>query len=192
MCSGDFLSGHIVYGIILRGNVKNLADNSEDKIKEDTILKQLNYNVFNNLILTQDDIVCSHIFEYLSTKDSPNGINLHAWERLNKKFQPITGASKTKLSKKFEKNELDGVTRDPEDCITDLEWLIWDLQKLGVIVDDVEMMTHILSSLPEEYEIVVENLEEKLDDDIDTLTIEIIWITISTKYDIMNAHSNQK
>ena len=90
------------------------------------------------------------------------------------------------------KNELDGVTRDPEDCITDLEWLIWDLQKLGVIVDDDEMMTHILSSLPEEYEIVVENLEEKLDDDIDTLTIEIIWITISTKYDIMNAHSNQK
>ena len=49
-----------------------------------------------------------------------------------------------------------------------------NLQTLGVIIDYVETMTHILSSLPEKYENIVKNLEEKLDYDIDMLTIEII------------------
>ena len=50
---------------------------------------------------------------------------------------------------------------------------------------------HVLSNLPEEYENIVENLEEKLDDNIDMLTIQIIWDTLSAKYDIMSARSNQ-
>ena len=33
------------------------------------------------------------------------------------------------------------------------------------------MMTHILSNLPEEYQIVVEILENKLDDEDNTLTV---------------------
>ena len=36
------------------------------------------------------------------------------------------------------------------------------------------MMTHILSNLPKEYENIVENLEDELDDNIDMLTIKII------------------
>ena len=42
-------------------------------------------------------------------------------------------------------------------------------------------MTHILSNIPEEYENIVENLEYKLDDDIDMLIIEIIWDKLSEK-----------
>ena len=53
------------------------------------------------------------------------------------------------------------------------------------------MMTHILSNLPEEYDSIVENLEEKVDDDIDMLTIKKIQEKISVKYDRMNARSNQ-
>ena len=47
------------------------------------------------------------------------------------------------------KIELDYVTRDFEDWITEIELLRGDSQKLGVIIDDIEMMTHILSDLPE-------------------------------------------
>ena len=49
-----------------------------------------------------------------------------------------------------------------------------DLRKLVVIIDDVEMMTHVLSNLTEEYENIVENLEDKLDDKIDPLNIQRI------------------
>ena len=71
--------------------------------------------------------------------------------KLNKKFHPMTGASNTRLRKKFAKCKLDDVTRDPEEWIYELELLRGDLWKLGVIIDDVKMMTHILSNLPEEY-----------------------------------------
>ena len=47
------------------------------------------------------------------------------------------------------KSELDDVTRDQEDCITELELLRGNLRKLGVIIDDVKMITHILSNLTE-------------------------------------------
>ena len=75
----------------------------------------------------------------------------------------MSRASKTRLRKKFTKCGLDDVKRDLEDWIADLELLRVDLQKLGIIVDDVEIMTHIMSNLPEEYDNIVENLKEELD-----------------------------
>ena len=56
-----------------------------------------------------------------------------------------------------------------------------DLRKLGFIIDDVEMMTHIISNLPEGYENIVENLEEELYDDVGPLTIEMITYKFSVK-----------
>ena len=53
------------------------------------------------------------------------------------------------------------------------------------------MMTHIISNLPEEYENIVENLEDKLHNDIAMLTIERIQEKLPAKYNQMNAQSNQ-
>ena len=108
-----------------------------------------------------------------------------------KKIDPTKEASKIRLSNKFAKNDLNYVTRYPEDWVSDLELLIGDLRKLGFIIDDVEIMTHILSNLPEEYENIFENLEKELDYYIDMLTIKIIWDKLSAKYDSMNVESNQ-
>ena len=61
----------------------------------------------------------------------------------------MSGEPKTILQNKFAKIKVDDVTRDPEDWITELELLRGDLRKLGVIIDDVKIMNHILSKLPE-------------------------------------------
>ena len=61
----------------------------------------------------------------------------------------MTGATKTRLCKKFTEIKLYDVIRDTEDQITELELFRGDLQKLGLIIDDVEMMTHLMSNLPE-------------------------------------------
>ena len=61
----------------------------------------------------------------------------------------MTGASKTRLRNKFAKSELYDVTREPEDWITELKLLRVNLRELRVIINDVEMMIHILSNLPE-------------------------------------------
>ena len=167
----------------------NLA-NKEENTKEDDRLVQTNKNAYYDLILAQDDTVCFKIVEKLATKELPNGCALRAWERLNKKFQSMTGAFKKILCKKIAKSELYDVTRDAEDWISELELLRGDLRKLGVIIDDAKMMTRILSNLPEEYKNIIENPKDELEEDIDTLTIERIQDKISAKYNRINELSN--
>ena len=71
------------------------------KDKEDTILNQINNNAYNDLIMNQDDTVCFHNVELLFNDELPNERILRAWERLNKKFQPIPETSNAGLYKKF-------------------------------------------------------------------------------------------
>ena len=87
-------------------------------------------------------------FQEFVTKDLPNGSTLYKWERLNEEFLPETGSSKTRIWNESAKRKLFYVTRDTEDWITELELFIGDFRKLGVIIDDVEMMTHIMYNLP--------------------------------------------
>ena len=53
-------------------------------------------------------------------------------------------------------------------------------------------MTHILYNLSEEYQIIVELLEENLDDKYNPITIESIRDNLSVKFDRMNGQSGQK
>ena len=77
---------------------------------------------------------CFHIVEESITKDFPSGSTLLAWERLNKKFQKMKGASKTILRNKFAKSESGGVTRDPKDWFNELELLRVDKKKLEFLL----------------------------------------------------------
>ena len=103
----------------------------------------------------------------------------------------MEGASKTRLQKKLSKCKLDDVTRDPEDWITELESLRGKIRELRVIIDDTEIITHIMPNLPEEYENSNENLKDKLNDEIDMLTIKRIWDKIADKYNKTNAKYNK-
>ena len=107
------MSEHIGYGITLRVTMKTPNYIAKDKAKEDAILKQLNKNSYNDLILAQYDTVCFNIVEESVTNELPYGSTLRALEILKKKFQPIIGASKTRLRKKFAKSEFNDATRVP-------------------------------------------------------------------------------
>ena len=48
-------------------------------------------------------------------------------------------------------------------------------------------MINIMLNLPKEYDNIVENLEDELDDDIDLLTIKIIWGKLQAKNSRTNA-----
>ena len=54
------------------------------------------------------------------------------------------------------------------------------------------MMTHILSNLPEEYQSIVEILEDKLDDKDDHLNIERILEKLLVKFGHMNEQSGPR
>ena len=95
-------------------------------------------------------------------------------DKLSIKFEPTTGDSKKILHKKFSKYKLYDVTRNPKERITKLELILQDLQKSDVHIDNSEMMTNIISNLPEEYQNIIEILKYELDDKEEPLTIERI------------------
>ena len=154
--------------------MKFLADNTEENNKEDWITNQLNNNSYKNIVLEQYGTMCLQIIEEFITEYFPNGSTLREWVRLNKKIQPIKGASKIRPFKKCEKSECYCVTKYLDYWITDLESLRSDLWILGFKIDGVKIMTQLLSNLPEEYKNIIENLEYKLDNDINLLAIKII------------------
>ena len=68
--------------------------------------------------------------------------------------------------------KIDDITRNPKEWITEIKLIRGDLKKLDWHIDDSEMMTHILSNLPEEYHTIMEILEDKLDGKFTPLTID--------------------
>ena len=59
-------------------------------------------------------------------------------------------------------------------------------------IDDSEMMSHILSNLPEEYQTIKEILEDKLDYNSEFITIERIRDNILVNYDQITNNKDQK
>ena len=87
-------------------------------------------------MLAQEDTVCFHIIEEAKTEANNYGDAIIAWIKLSRKIEPNTVASKTRLRNKSAKYELDNITRNTKEWITELELLMGDLQKLDVHIDD--------------------------------------------------------
>jgi len=80
-----------------------------------------NVQVYNDLILScQDDITFGIVDESVSNT-FPDGDARMAWERLQEKFEPSTGAAKVQLKKEFHQLKLASTDEDPDNWITQLE-----------------------------------------------------------------------
>ena len=93
--------------------------------------------------------------------------------KLSGNFKPTTGASKTRLRKKFDNCKIYDVNRNPEEWITDIKLLRGDLQNLYLQIDDSKMMTQIPSNLPEENQSTIEILGDELYDYNDQLLLRV-------------------
>ena len=65
-------------------------------------------------------------------------------------------------------------------------------KQINLHIDDSQMMTHILSNLPEVYQNILEILEDYLDDEDAPQTIKRIRDKLSEKYDWTNKQSEIK
>ena len=122
----------------------------------------LNIQVYNDLILScQEDITFGIVDESIST-DFLDGDARLAWKNLQDKFEPSTGAAKVQLKQEFHQLRLNSVEEDPDIWITQLELKRRRLKTLGAVIDEDDLILHILNHLPKEYETVVELCEEDL------------------------------
>ena len=196
MWSDEIMARAVIkgYDILLTIDMQILADNAA-KTKYNVLTATqniLNKTSYKEPIILQEYTICFQITEESKTKENKYGDTRQEWIKISRKIDPTTEVSKTRIRKKLSKSDLDDVTRDPEDWITKLELLRGSLKKMVVIVYCVEMMTHIMSNLPEEYKKIVENLEDEVDDNIYPLTIERICDKLLSKYDQKNEQSETK
>ena len=105
------------YDSILEGTTKTPADNGvETKYQGfNTEPKKLNRYVYNDTTLSQIHTSCFQIVEESERKELPNGDARKAQGKVSKKFQPLTGASNTRLQKTPEKIKPKDATKGPED-----------------------------------------------------------------------------
>ena len=127
------IKGHHV---LLTGAKKILeydADKTEDK--EFSALELLNFTAYNELIISQEDMVRFQIVGEAKTKANKYGATRQYWMKLSRKPESTTGAYNTRIRNKFAKCEIYDVTRNPEEWTTKIKLLIGDLCKIHVHID---------------------------------------------------------
>ena len=88
---------------------------------------------------------------------------------MNSKYSPITAPKSIKFEKDFTSSKLRHDEENPDTWIVNLESLQTKMNKVKITrkseKTEIDLILHILTKNPEEYEVVVSELEDKLDSD---------------------------
>ena len=190
-----------VYFGILRGDEKiptlteyQAANTNPDYANKKQIVKfwKLNELAFEDIILsinadTRQGKTAFHLVDNCVTKDQPHGNSRLAWERLVNEFLPKTAPSYIKLKKEFANSDLGGVDNRPDEWMTNLESMRSQMNAININnktnMSEVDLIIHILSNLPEEYEVAIAELEKELQDTSKTLDIEEVRRVLNSRYE---------
>ena len=167
------------YKVLLLGKAKiptesefTLAE-AQANSTENKIVKawDLNEFAFEEILLsiegqTTAGKVAFNLVDNCTTSDQPDGNCRLAWERLTNKYAPQTAPSYISLKKNFANSKLHDSFSNPDEWITNLECLRTEMNKVKIggksDMTDVDVIIHILSNVPEEYKVQVNELKEKL------------------------------
>ena len=124
------------------------------------------------MLLSCEEEISFGLIDEAITSDYPDGDSRQAWKNLLTKFESATMATKTKLNKEFITKILEDATEDPDKWITNVERLRQRLKEMNHTISDEDLMIHILNNVPEEYDNLVEMLEDQLGNTTNPLTWE--------------------
>ena len=77
-------------------------------------------------------------------------------------------------------------TKDPEEWITELEELLGRLEEMESIISDEYLMIHMLNILTSEYEVQVQQIKGKINQDNNPLMLEQVRSTLRLKFEIID------
>jgi gag-polypeptide of LTR copia-type len=88
-------------------------------------------------------------------------MQLLLWEKLKKKYDPISAPSLVKTETMFRESRL-GKNGDPEVWINNLEDLRIKLETMGSVMTDDQFIVEVLNSLTSDYELQMLLLEKQV------------------------------
>ena len=175
-----------------RGYKKLLTGALELTSTSGTDDRQLGVNAYNDLLLAMNENISFGLVDEAKSVVCPDGDAAKAWQKLMKRFESKTSASKVKTMGQLHASRLTKKTKDPEVWISELELLRSRLTEMGTTVDDEFLILHILNNLPSDYDNVVENLEERVDSVTNPLGLEDVRQKLSEKYEKMRLRKKFK
>jgi hypothetical protein len=113
------------------------------------------------MMACQDDM-CFGIIDGSRSTIFPDEDDALAWKRLNEKFELRNSSNLMTIKKDLSQSALKK-ERDPEDLINQLFLMNRSLEGMGYKMSEMEIIIHILSNLPRDYESVMEQVEGDLD-----------------------------
>lgn len=159
--------------------------------KKNLELFKLNEKAYEDLLLSIDGEsksgkVAFNLVDNAVTPENPDGNCKIAWDRLVNKYAPKTAPSYIHLKKEFANSKLKSAAHNPDDWITDLEFLRTQMNNVKIVgktdLTEVDLIIHILSNVPEDYEVVVSKIEEQLKDLTTTVKLEDVRTDLSSRY----------
>ena len=168
------------------------GDQEEELSLEQVKANDLNKKAYNELVLSCNDKISFGIVKRSKTKAHPKGDAKEAWSKLKQRYEPNTGTKLLALHKEYMSLKLTDIEEDPETFITELDELIARMKEdpFNEEIPDNNFMSHVLNSLPVEYESVVESMERDLG--LGKLTVESLKEQGRSKYKRLVKKKNLK
>ena len=117
---------------------------------------------------------------------------------MSHKYTPTTAPSYIKLKRDFANSKLETSGKDPDEWITKLESLKTEMNKVKIPgkldMSEVDLLIHIMASLPDDYEVAVSALEDKLMDKnlVGEPTLETVREKIIMRHDLIKQHERNE
>jgi len=177
----------VLLGRIQIPKTLDFVDEKTEEGKKQLKIIDLNELAFTELILSIDvsssaGKIAFGIVKSCKTKEYEDGNAALAWEKLRKKYDPVSAPSLVKTERMFRESKL-SKDEDPEVWITDLEDLRLKLELMGSSMTDNQFMVQVLNSLNEDYEIQMLLLEKRVGNNENPLTIEELKEELSLRFE---------
>ena len=174
------------YQILVGNEVAPRFDAVQDNTevgKANKLLLKANEVGFATLMFAMESEVCLSMVESSITNEQPEGCLRTAWKKLCKKFEPTTKLALTDLKKEFQERHLE-VGEDPDEWILDLERINFRLERdFKKKIDEDDMTIHILNNIDgDDYDNVIEKLENKIGDPNNPLTMDELQEAMQSRY----------
>ncbi|CAM9889349.1 unnamed protein product, partial [Chrysoparadoxa australica] len=146
---------------VLRDDSAVPAETDTNPSEEAKKKREANIVAYSDLILSCTKTPFAIVQEARTSK-LPSGSAAEAWKCLKEKYQVETSASKVELKREFAAKDMED-TQDPDEYFMELEYLRLRLKAMNSIIDDDDVIAHVLSHLPASYSELVTVLEGEID-----------------------------
>jgi hypothetical protein len=166
----------VLLGKVLIPKSSEVFDERTDEGKRMLRIIDLNEMALTELVLSIDvnsssGKITSGIVKSCKTKDYEDGHAGLAWEKLEKKYDPVSAPSLVKTERLFRECKI-GKDEDPETWIINLEDLRLKLEVMGSFMTDYQFMVQVLNSLTNDYELQMLLLENRIGSKENQLSID--------------------